>query len=82
MGSYLVDIACVNAMGRLGSASVLTLTGLTLVAILDVALIPHYGMNGAAAASSFSYVAMAILAARQVRLLERRTKLARAGLSD
>ena len=82
MGSYLVDIACVNAMGRLANASMLTLAGLMLIAILDVALIPHYGMNGAAVASTFSYVVMAILAARQVRLLGRRRTLADLELDD
>ncbi len=67
MGSYLVDVACINAVGRLNSAAKLTLLGFILVGSFDLALIPPYAMNGAALASAIGYVVMAIAAAIRLR---------------
>lgn len=67
MGSYLVDVACINAVGRLNSAAKLTLLGFILVGTFDLALIPPYAMNGAALASAIGYVVMAIAAAVRLR---------------
>ena len=63
IGSYLVDVACINAVGRLGSAARLTLLGFIVVGVFDLVLIPAYAMNGAALASAFGYVVMAVAAA-------------------
>lgn len=75
MGSYLVDMACISAAGRLNSAAKLTLLGFILVGTFDLLLIPPYAMNGAACASAIGYVVMAISAA--IRL--RRIRLERTG---
>ncbi len=72
MGSYLVDVACMNAVGRLNSAAKLTLLGFILVGTFDLALIPPYAMNGAALASAIAYVVMAIAAAMRLRRISRR----------
>ena len=80
MGSYLVDIATINALGRLGVAGFLTLLGFLLIGALDLALIPPYGMNGAALASTVAYVAMAMVAAlRRGRLSAGRSPEAEIG---
>jgi O-antigen/teichoic acid export membrane protein len=70
MGSYLLDVACVNAAGHFVIASELTIIGLTIVTAMDVALIPSFGMTGAAIASAVGYVVMAVMAARRVQVLK------------
>lgn len=72
IGSYLVDVACINAVGRLNSAAKLTLLGFILVGVFDLALIPPYAMNGAALASAIAYVVMAIAAAVRLRRMSLR----------
>jgi len=74
MGSYLVDVACINAVGRLNSSAKLTLLGFILVGTFDLALIPPYAMNGAALASAIGYVVMAIAAAMRLRRIRLRSE--------
>jgi len=74
IGSYLVDVSCINAVGRLNSAAKLTLLGFILVATFDLALIPPYAMNGAALASAIAYVVMAIAAAMRLHRISLRSE--------
>ena len=70
MGSYLVDVTCINAVGRFGSAAKLALLGFIMVGVFDLALIPPWAMNGAALASTIGYLTMAIAAARRLHQIE------------
>lgn len=71
MGSYVVDVACINAAGKLQSASLLTLFGFAVVIVLDIALIPAFGMTGAAEASTIAYIAMAVATIVRLRSVAR-----------
>jgi O-antigen/teichoic acid export membrane protein len=63
---YQIDITCVVASNGLRPASGITSVSLPVVVLLDLALIPRYGLLGAAWASVAGYVLMAALAARAV----------------
>jgi O-antigen/teichoic acid export membrane protein len=63
IASYQVDVACVSASDRLVRASGVTSVGFGTVLLLDMLLIPRYGLLGAAWASVAAYALMALLAA-------------------
>ena len=73
---YQVDITCVVASNELRLASGITSVGFSAVLLLDLALIPRYGLLGAAWASVAGYGLMAmlsVLAVSRMAAAERRT---------
>jgi O-antigen/teichoic acid export membrane protein len=71
---YQVDITCVLASNGLRAASVVTSTGFAAVLLGDLALIPRFGMMGAAWASVAGYGLMAVLAQRTLARLGRHAR--------
>jgi O-antigen/teichoic acid export membrane protein len=53
---YGVLSAFLSGVGRPGLTSIAQATGLVVTVVLDLALIPHHGIVGAAIASSFAYL--------------------------
>lgn len=72
VASYQLDITCISASNRLSAASAVTAVGFSSVLVLDLVLIPRFGLYGAAWASVIAYAAMAGLSAFRVHLLEGR----------
>lgn len=58
MASYYVDSMLLMGRGRVRAAGAAAATGMLLIAVADWALIPTFGISGAAWASAFGYLAM------------------------
>jgi O-antigen/teichoic acid export membrane protein len=58
---YHIDAFRVAGSGRTGIVSIATVAGFVMVTLLDLALIPSMGINGAALASTIGYILMAAI---------------------
>lgn len=71
VGSFLLDSFSLSGRNQIGKAANASLLSLLLVTVLDLLLIPKFGIAGAAWASVVGYSTMAVLARRTLTSLHR-----------